>query len=90
VTSKPRRSIFSSRAGGGAEAPVRSATRWWIPARSASGALAIELSTTGAPLRWVTFSFSMSSNSGSARTARRQTLVPAAAAKLQGKHQPLQ
>ena len=46
--------------------------------------------TIGAPQRCVTPCRSMASRIAAASTRRRQTLVPAIAATVQGKHQPLQ
>jgi len=44
----------------------------------------------GAPHRWVTWCSRISGKISVGSTRRRQTLVPACSAIVQGKHQPLQ
>ena len=72
---------------GGAQATVATSSQ---PSWCASGALAISVSTVGAPSRCVTRSSSKSFQITSARTARRHTCVPPIAVTAQGVHQPLQ
>ena len=54
------------------------------------GAFSSRPMTTGAPHRWVTPWRSIAPSIEAASTRRRHTFVPASAATVQGKHQPLQ
>ena len=54
------------------------------------GWLRMVFMTIGAPQRWVTPWRSIASRIAAASTRRKHTLVPAMAATVQGKHQPLQ
>lgn len=76
-------------AGGAAPATI-AFTLSEIPSRSAGSELLMRLSSIGALQKCVTFSLRIRSRIGSTRTARRQTDVPATAARVQGKHQLLQ
>src|SRR5574343_1302848 len=77
-------------AAGGA-APATMLLTWWVmPCLSASGAAIMADNTMGAPQWWVTLWARMASKMAFGSTRRRQTLTPARAATVQGKHQPLQ
>ena len=76
-------------AGGAAPAVIA-----WIPLGTSAcklgSAFNIVLRTTGAPQKWLTLCCLINSKIASARTCRRHTLVPATAARVHGKHHPLQ
>src|SRR5918997_6946094 len=82
--------MAASTASGGGAAAVKNRTMWGRGRFSAAGALRSVDMTMGAPHRCVTPWSAMASYMGFARTARRQTWVPATIDKDHGKHQPLQ
>ena len=61
-----------------------------MPAFSSAGALIIMPYTMGAPHMWLTLCSLIRPKIRAGSILRRQTLVPALAAMVQGKHQPLQ
>ena len=65
-------------------------TLWLKPRRASFGAVASVLRMIGAPHMWVAPWWEMAWYMLSAVTLRRQMLVPATAASVHGKHQPLQ
>src|SRR6185369_16058704 len=86
----PMFSAPSSTATGGAAPAINPTTERALPPFGAPGALISVLYTIGAPHIWVTPCCGISSNILAGSTLRRQTLMPAEAATVQGKHQPLQ
>src|SRR4029078_12276937 len=86
----PMLSAPSSTATGGAAPAIRPTTGLALLPVGAPGVLIIVLLQIRAPHMWVTPCFGMSSKIFAGSTLRRQTLMPAAAATVQGKHQPLQ
>ena len=90
MTLKPAAFIAASTASGGGAAAVANCTTCGSGFFSSAGALSRVDITIGAPHRCVTLCSAMASYIALARTARRQTWVPATAEIVQGKHQPLQ
>src|SRR6476620_604765 len=86
----PMLSAPSSTATGGAAPAIRPTTGFALLPFGASGALIMVLYTIGAPHMWVTPCLGISSKILAGSTLRRQTLMPAEAATVHGKHQPLQ
>src|SRR5690349_17179287 len=82
--------MAASTASGGGAAAVKNSTTCGSGFFSPSGALSKVAITIGAPHRCVTLWFAIASYIAPARTARRQTCVPATTEIDQGKHQPLQ
>src|SRR5690349_14053765 len=87
---KPASFIAASTASGGGAAAVKNSTTCGSGFFSFSGALSSVAITIGAPHRCVTLCIAIASYIALARTARRQTCVPAATEIDHGKHQPLQ
>ena len=87
---KPASFIAASTASGGGAAAVKNSTVCGSGFFSASGALSSVAITIGAPHRCVTLCVAIASYIAAARTARRQTCVPATTEIDHGKHQPLQ
>ena len=90
MTLKPAAFIAASTASGGGAAAVAKLTTCGSGFFSASGALSSVAITIGAPHRCVTLWVAIASYIAAARTARRQTCVPATIDIVHGKHQPLQ
>src|SRR5919205_1511083 len=82
--------MAASTASGGGAAAVKNSTTCGSGFFSFSGALSSVAITIGAPHRCVTLWFAIASYIAGARTARRQTCVPATTEIDHGKHQPLQ
>ena len=87
---KPAAFISASTASGGGAAAVANCTTCGSGFFSCVAALSSVDITIGAPHRCVTLWVAIASKIGAARTARRQTWVPATIDSVQGKHQPLQ
>src|SRR5207248_10158383 len=86
----PMLSAPTSTATGGAAPAIKPITGRAAGPFGASGALIRLLYTIGAPAMWVTPYFLISSKILVGSTLRKQTLMPAEAAMVQGKHHPLQ
>src|SRR4029078_1289777 len=82
--------MAASTASGGGAAAVKNSTTCGSGFFSCAGALSSVAITIGAPHRCVTLWLAIGSYMAPARTARRQTCVPAATEIDHGKHQPLQ
>ena len=82
--------MAASTASGGGAAAVKNSTTCGSGFFSLAGALSSVAITIGAPHRCVTLWSAMASYIAAARTARRQTWVPATTEIDHGKHQPLQ
>src|ERR1044071_5523309 len=82
--------MAASTAPGGGAAAVKNSMVWGRGFFSFAGALSSVAITIGAPHRCVTLWLAIASYIAGARTARRQTCVPATTEIDQGKHQPLQ
>ncbi len=90
MTLKPASFIAASTASGGGAAAVKNCTTCGSGFFSLAGALSNVAITIGAPHRCVTLWLAIASYIAGARTARRQTCVPATTEIDHGKHQPLQ
>ena len=82
--------MAASTASGGGAAAVANCTTCGNGFFSCAGALSSVDITIGAPHRCVTLCVTMASYIAGARTARKQTWVPATTDSVQVKHQPLQ